>query len=58
MVLDWRKDEEERQRYEHEYALDRAGELEHYQKAIEVLITLGHLKKEKWEEALRLVKGK
>jgi len=55
MALDPKRDEEERQRYEFEYASDRAKELEQYKKAVELCVVGGFLRREKFEEALRFV---
>lgn len=57
-MLDYKRDEEERQAYELEYARDRAEELEKYKGAIEMCISAGFLRREKFEEALKFVGGK
>lgn len=54
-MLDAKRDEEERQRYELQYGYDREKELEQYKKAVEMCIVGGFLKREKFNEALAFV---
>lgn len=55
MTLDPIRDEQERQQYELEYGRDKERELERYKKAVELCITAGHLRADKFQQALEFV---
>jgi len=49
-------EEEDYRRYESERAVDNEKELERYKRAVEMCITGGFLKREKWEQAMKFMK--